>query len=72
MASYSDFFSSAAGPVASLTRLSASTSKRELSGELIINPRKADWDRGNTKTWTTPRGYTRVKAADIMKMLSKF
>ena len=70
-ARYSDFTVAATGPIAATTELTASTSKNNFSAEISLNSRLAEWGKGDMKTWTVPKGYTRVKAADIMKMLSR-
>lgn len=70
-AEYSDFASSATGPLAGTTLISAPTSRGTFSGELELNPRKAEWGRGYARSWSVPRGYTRVKAADILGKLKQ-
>jgi len=67
---YSDFMLSASGPMAATADLSASTRKTTFSGRLSIDADRAEWGRGNVRQWTVPRGYTRVKASDIMRMIS--
>lgn len=67
-AEYSDFATGPTGPFAATTLLSASGAKLTLSAELDLNARRAEWNTGASKTWTTPKGYTRVTAAEIMKI----
>lgn len=70
-AEYSEFASSATGPLAGTTLISAPTSRGTFSGELELNPRKAEWGKGYARSWSVPRGYTRVKAADILAKLKQ-
>ncbi len=42
-----------------------------LSAQLELNARRAEWNTGATKNWSTPKGYTRIKAADILKIVTK-
>lgn len=69
-ADYSDFDTSETGPMAGNTSISAKTSKTTFTGEITLNPRKADWGKGYGKSWTVPKGYTRVHAEDIIKKLN--
>lgn len=69
-ADYSDFTVSAIGPMAATTLITASGAKTTLCGELNLNARRAEWGSGAVRNWTVPKGYTRVKAADIMKIVS--
>lgn len=68
-ADYSDFAESATGPMAGNTRVTTTVGNGKFSGELDLNPRKAEWGRGYAKGWTVPRGYKRVHAADIFKKI---
>lgn len=70
-AEYSEFANSSTGPLAGTTLISAPTSRGTFSGELELNPRKAEWGRGYARDWSVPRGYTRVKAADILAKLKQ-
>ena len=58
------------GPMAGNTSISAKTSKTTFTGEITLNPRKADWGKGYGKSWTVPKGYARVHAEDIIKKLN--
>ena len=69
-ADYSDFDTSCTGPMAGNTSISAKTSKTTFTGEITLNPRKADWGKGYGKSWTVPKGYARVHAEDIIKKLN--
>lgn len=71
-AHYSDFAKTEAGPVAGTTEIAASTSKSRFTGELTVNTRRAEWNGATVKKWSVPKGYTRVKTSDVMRMLSKF
>lgn len=70
IADYSDFDTSDTGRMAGCTTISAKTSKANITGEIALNPRKAEWGKGYGKSWTVPRGYTRVRAEEIMKKLN--
>lgn len=69
-AEYSDFSTSPSGPFAGSSTLTASTSRLTLSAEIDLNARRAEWDTGASRTWATPKGYTRVTAAEIMHIVS--
>lgn len=71
IADYSDFAESATGPMAGNTHVSTTVGNRRFSGELDLNPRKAEWGRGYAKGWSVPRGYKRVHAADIIKKIKE-
>ena len=67
---YSDFSTTDVGPVAGKTEFTASTSKIVMSGEMELNLRKAEWNKGKVGKWSEPYGYKRVRASEILKMLS--
>lgn len=69
-AEYSDFSKGPFGPFAATTLLTASGASTTLSAELDINANRSEWNTGAAKTWTAPKGYTRVTAAQIMKIAS--
>lgn len=71
IADYSDFASSATGPMAGMTAISAKKGNTRIAAEISLNARKAEWGKGLGKTWSAPRGYKRVLAADILKKLNK-
>lgn len=70
-AEYTDFATGPVGPFAATTLLSATGGKTTLSAQLELNARRAEWNTGATKNWSTPKGYTRIKAADILKIVTK-
>ncbi|MCM1077541.1 MAG: DUF4292 domain-containing protein [Bacteroides sp.] len=70
-AAYSDFAVTATGPMAGTSFISARGSSAKFEGEIDLNPRKAEWGQGFGKEWTVPKGYTRVRAEEIMKKLTK-
>lgn len=69
VADYSDFALSDTGPMAGMTSLSAKSGNTRFAAEITLNPRKAEWGKGLGKTWSAPKGYRRVIAADILKKL---
>ncbi len=70
-AEYTDFATGPFGPFAATTLLTAVGSKTTLSAQLELNARRAEWNTGAAKNWSTPKGYTRIKAADILKIVTK-
>ncbi|WP_289760986.1 DUF4292 domain-containing protein [Duncaniella muris] len=70
-AEYTDFATGPVGPFAATTLLTAAGGKTTLSAQLELNARRAEWNTGATKNWSTPKGYTRIKAADILKIVTK-
>ncbi|MCM1356047.1 MAG: DUF4292 domain-containing protein [Staphylococcus sp.] len=70
-ADYSDFSTTATGPVAATTMISAPTAKGTFTGGIEIKPSKAEWGRGYAKAWSAPKGYKRVRAAEILGKLKK-
>ena len=71
-ADYSDFISTPAGHCAKSVELSASTSQTKVQALVSLSLNKAEWGKAQNKTWSQPKGYKRVKAEDILKMLSAF
>lgn len=71
IADYSDFATAATGPMAGSTAISTRTSSAKFEGEIILNPKKAEWDSGSAKSWSIPKGYTRVRAEEILKKLNR-
>lgn len=69
VADYSDFAISETGPMAGVTAISAKSGNTRFAAEITLNPRKAEWGKGLGKTWSVPKGYRRVLAADILKKL---
>ncbi|MBD5300320.1 MAG: DUF4292 domain-containing protein [Bacteroides sp.] len=71
IADYSDFALSSTGPMAGSTSISTRTSAARFEGEIVLNPKKAEWDKGSAKSWSVPKGYTRVRADEIIKKLNR-
>lgn len=59
----------ASGAMASLASVTIESSKSALEGEISLSPRKSVWDKGNAKTWSVPRGYKRVRLAEILEKM---
>lgn len=70
-AAYSDFSTSATGPLAGSTAIATRTSAAKLEGEIVLNPKKAEWNKDAGKSWSVPKGYTRVRAEEILKKLNR-
>ena len=64
-AEYTDFATGPVGPFAATTLPQRHRRQTTLSAQLELNARRAEWNTGATKNWSTPKGYTRIKAADI-------
>lgn len=71
VADYSDFAVTATGPMAGVTAISTKSGNTLVSADITLNPRKAEWGKTSGKTWSVPRGYTRVRAAEILEKLNK-
>ncbi|MCM1520428.1 MAG: DUF4292 domain-containing protein [Lachnoclostridium sp.] len=69
-ASYSDYVNTAAGDVAGLITISASASKMKFDAGIDCNYGKAKWNSTGTKTWETPRGYSKITVDKLLKSLS--
>lgn len=68
---YSGFLSTAAGSVCSVASMQTVKGK-PIDLSLKWNLESARWNRGEELRWETPRGYTRVQADRLLKMLSEF
>lgn len=72
-ARYSDYESVEGAPCAvpGITELESRRASGVVSAEIRLNPKRAEWDRGNTATISIPSGYTRLSAAKLLRSLSK-
>lgn len=70
VASYSDTELTVAGAVAGETTVKAVTSKAELEASIELNLDRAEWNTGNVKPWSAPKGYRRVTKAEVMRIIN--
>lgn len=70
VASYSDYVNTTAGDVAGLITINASASKMKLDAGIDCNYGKAKWNTTGSKTWETPRGYSKITVDKLLKSLS--
>lgn len=43
-----------------------------IDATLLLKPSKAEWNKGNTRSWQAPKGYKRVTAARLVDMIKNF
>ncbi|MBD5343762.1 MAG: DUF4292 domain-containing protein [Bacteroides sp.] len=68
--SQDNFRSTTFGELPQEITLRAAAGKKDLSASMTFNYSKLNTDAKVDKSWTTPKGYTRVTAAQVMKALS--
>lgn len=56
-----------AGGLAESTAISVTWGKNNIAGELRWRWDSARWNQGISSTWTTPKGFKRVRASELMK-----
>lgn len=65
---YSDYQPTPTGTVAGVTEFVVESEKATLDVDLEFNYSKAEWNMGDVKRFSIPRGYRRVTKADLVKM----
>lgn len=67
---YTDSSFSPAGYVSSSLDITATAAKTNIAASLRWNFSNAEWNAPDMRQWKRPKGYTRIKQQDIIKMLS--
>lgn len=68
VALYSDYQFTPTGAIAGSTEIYTETEKAALDVEFEFNYAKAEWNAGDVKRFSIPRGYRRITKADLVKM----
>lgn len=68
--SYPSCESTVAGPLAATTEIELQKGRRKVVADIEWRWDDARWNKGGDAQWQVPEGYTRLRAADLVKMLT--